>query len=166
MSLSAQEITAQILALPKQKQQKVIDFVIHLQDNIPKKSLESSNESALDWSQLQENEEYFTCSVYDLLNRHGFMEGHSLIPEEKPLVKKACDYLANSLGIIDQRWQPVISIKSQHYVTFRDMKEDCIVSFYDLSEVDRRKIQFIMNKKNLNRIQVSSDLECHAIKGY
>ena len=82
------------------------------------------------------------------------MEGESLIPEEKPLVKKACEYLANSLGIIEQRWQATVSQTSQHYVTFFDMKEERYVSFYHMEERDRRKVQAIMDEKNLNRITV------------
>ena len=38
---------------------------------------------------MYDDKEHFQCSVYDLLNRYGFMEGESLIPEEKPLVEKA-----------------------------------------------------------------------------
>ena len=40
----------------------------------------------------------FECSVYDLLSRHGFLEGYLLIPEEEPLVEQALilsEYVGN-----------------------------------------------------------------------
>ena len=103
---------------------------------------------------MVDDEGHFQCSVYDLLNRYGFMEGESLIPEEKPLVEKACQYLANNLGVIEQRWQPTLSQTSQHYVTFFDTKEERYINFYQMEEIDRRKIQAILDKKNLTRITV------------
>jgi hypothetical protein len=103
---------------------------------------------------MYDDEGHFQCSVYDLLNRYGFMEGESLIPEEKPLVKKACEYLAHNLGEIEHRWQATVSQTSQHYVTFFDTKEEGYVNFYQMEEMDRRKIQAILDKKNLNWITV------------
>lgn len=94
----------------------------------------------------------FECSVYDLLSRHGFMEGDSLIPEEKPLVEKACEYLADTLGIIDGRWKA--EVVCGHYVTFLDLTTNKTIGFYDMAEVDRRKIGAILDKEDLNRVAV------------
>lgn len=65
MGLSAQEITTQFLMLPEQEKQKVIDFVLSLQSNIPKKTLGSRNGGsallselalATDWNRVEEDE--------------------------------------------------------------------------------------------------------------
>lgn len=98
--------------------------------------------------------EKFSCSVHDLLNRYGFMEGDSLIPEEEPLVEEACKYLVNALGIVENRWKPIISRADQHYVLFEDLQTDRIIDIDELPEVDRRKIRALITQKNLDWISV------------
>lgn len=100
--------------------------------------------------------EKFSCSVYDLLHRHGFMEGDFLIPEEKPLVEQACQYLANELSIIENRWKP--EIIGGRYMIFLDLTTNQAISFYDMTEIDRRKISAVIDKKELNRIQMTIDV--------
>lgn len=96
----------------------------------------------------------FECSVYDLLSRHGFMEGDALIPEEEPLVAKACAYLADALGVVDCRWKA--EVVCQHYVNFVDLTTKQTISFYDMAEIDRRKIQAVIEQKQLAWICVST----------
>jgi hypothetical protein len=110
---------------------------------------------------MTDDQEIFECGIYDLFNRHGFMEGDALIAEEKPLVEAACHYLANALEVIEQRWQPIIAISSQHYVKFEDTKTQEITDYYSMSEKDRRKVNAIVDKKNLSWIKVTQNLECY-----
>ena len=64
MSLSVHEIEAEILILPEQEQQKVIDFALSLQKKITKKAILAINETALlsesalatDWNRQEEDE--------------------------------------------------------------------------------------------------------------
>lgn len=96
--------------------------------------------------------EQFECSVYDVLSRYGFMEGDSLIMEEKLLVEKLCTYLVKYLGIIDGRWQPEIC--GFRYVAFKDLKTNEIIDFYNMREIDRRIIDDYICKKNLSRLRI------------
>ena len=87
--------------------------------------------------------EKFSCSVHDLLHKYGFLEGDLLIPEEEPLVEQACEYLANELGIVENRWKP--EIRCGRYLNFIDLTTDKTVCFYEMPEV----VHQIVNKRDL-----------------
>ena len=108
-------------------------------------------------SQVDETGKMFECNVHDLLNRHGFLEGDTLIPQEEPLVEKACILLVNTLGIIDNRWRPIISRSSQHYVLFQDINTDKVTTIDELAEIDRRKIYAVIDQEKLNWISIPYD---------
>ena len=80
-----------------------------------------------------------------------------LIAEEKPLVEKACILLIDRLGIIDNRWRPVISRSSQHYVLFQDINTDKVTTIDELAEIDRRKIYAVIDQEKLNWISIPYD---------
>ena len=112
-------------------------------------------------SHVIEQPKMFKCGAHDLLSRYGFFEGDTLIPEEKPLVEKACIILIDRLGIIDNRWRPVISRSSQHYVLFHDMNTDKLKTIDELAEVERRKIHAVIDQKKLNSISIPFDIAFH-----
>ena len=96
----------------------------------------------------------FSCSVYDILSKYGFGEGDFLIKEEYPLVKKACEYLAKQLGVVDGRWQAIISCDK--YVLFYDLQEKETIRYYDMAEKDRRRIEVALEQAKLHTIEVES----------
>ena len=114
-------------------------------------------------SHVVEKPKTFECGVHDLLNRRGFFEGNTLIPEEEPLVEKACILLVDRLGIVDNRWRPVISRYSQHYVLFHDMNTDKFKTIDELAEIERRKIYAVIDQKKLNSISIPFDIAVHTI---
>jgi hypothetical protein len=98
------------------------------------------------------NDMVFSCSVYDILSKYGFGEGDFLIKEEYPLVKKACEYLAKQLGVVDGRWQAIISCDK--YVLFDDLQEKKTIRYYDMAEKDRRRIEVALKQGKLHTIDV------------
>ena len=110
--------------------------------------------------ETDDDEEQFECRVYEVLSRFGFMEGDSLIPEEKPLVGKLCDYLVESLGIIDGRWQPEVC--GMRYVAFKDLTTNETIGFYNMREIDRRAIDKHIRKRNLSILRIK---DLHKNKG-
>jgi hypothetical protein len=82
--------------------------------------------------------------VYELLNKYGFSEGSRILPEEKPLVIAACHKLADAIGVVGNRWKPVVVLKSPCYVGFDDLADttgNTFVRFYNMPEREVRKIQ-------------------------
>ncbi|MDM8564914.1 hypothetical protein QUF74_04610 [Candidatus Halobeggiatoa sp. HSG11] len=77
---------------------------------------------------------------YEILQRYGFSEGSSLLPEEVPFVEQARDKLIELMGIIENRWQPKASFADCPYIYFEDLKEKEKVEFYDMGERDRRLV--------------------------
>jgi len=101
-------------------------------------------------------------SVFDLMNKYGFSEGEMLLPEEKPLVRIACHKLVKALGVVADRWQPVVlsTLKNPYYVTFRDLMgdpESGCVSFYHMPERAARTIQERLDSLGLSEVSCDED---------
>ena len=82
-------------------------------------------------------------SIADLLSKYGFMDGEDVLPEEKPLILAACAKLVGQLGIIGNRWKPVIiqSGHSPYFVDFEDLaaKGEPAFCHYDNMPVKERR---------------------------
>lgn len=81
--------------------------------------------------------------IYELVNKYGFSDGEEILPEEKPALKAACKKLADLIGIVEGRWEPVVSKASHnpYYVKFYDLTTESYTNFYTMPERERRKIQ-------------------------
>ena len=81
--------------------------------------------------------------INDFLNKYGFNDGNSILEEEKEIVEALCYKIADALGVIDNRWSPSI-LETGHnpfYISFEDTETGELISYFDMEERDRRKIE-------------------------
>jgi hypothetical protein len=83
-------------------------------------------------------------NVYDFLHKYGFSDGDRILKEEKEIAEHLCHRLANEIGVVDNRWEPVVISAAPHnpyYISFNDLQTGELVNYYDLEERERRKIE-------------------------
>ena len=102
-------------------------------------------------------------SVSELLSKHAFNDGDDVLPEEKPLIRAACNKLVRKLGIVANRWKPVIfaTSHSPYYVTFLDLTadEEKYCRYNDLSVRERRYMDAVTEQRLEGKYTVSVDEE-------
>jgi len=81
--------------------------------------------------------------VYDFMSKSGFGDGDSILKEEEEIVEHLCRKLAKEIGVVDNRWEPLVISTSYNpfYITFQELQTGEIVRFYDMDEREKRKIE-------------------------
>ncbi len=101
--------------------------------------------------------------VFELLSKYAFDDGHDVLPEEKPLIRAACNKLACMLGVVANRWQPVVfeTGHAPYYVVFQDLTadEEKYYRYDDLSVRERRYMDAVIEQRLQGESMVSVDEE-------
>lgn len=95
--------------------------------------------------QIKIRREFF---VSELLSKFSFDDGHNVLPEEEPLIKAACNILVSKIGVIANRWKPVVfeTSHSPYYIVFQDLtaEEEKYYHHDDLPIRERRYIEAVI----------------------
>ena len=81
--------------------------------------------------------------INDFLSKYGFNDGNYILEEEEEIVEALCHKIADALVVIDNRWKPYI-LQTGHnpfYISFEDTETGELISYFDMEERDRRKIE-------------------------
>ncbi|MBI5591203.1 MAG: hypothetical protein HY881_12045 [Deltaproteobacteria bacterium] len=80
--------------------------------------------------------------IHDFLNKYGFNDGNYILEEEEEIVEVLCHKIADALDVIVNKWKPCI-LRTGHnpfYILFEDIETGELISYFDMEERDRRKI--------------------------
>lgn len=86
-------------------------------------------------------------TVYDYLSKYGFNDGEGVLEEEKPLCEQEALKLAGMLKKHLVDWEPHVLMTGHnpYYVCFVNSSTGKYVTFYDMEEKQRRKIQKLLD---------------------
>lgn len=99
--------------------------------------------------------------ISELLSKFSFDDGHDVLPEEKPLIKAACNILVSRMGVIANRWKPVVfeTSHSPYYVVFQDLtaEEEKYYRHNDLPIRERRCIEAVIEDRLQGKYTIRVD---------
>ncbi len=81
--------------------------------------------------------------VFDFLHKYGFNDGDGILEEEVEIVEHLCHKLANAIGIVDNRWEPIVFASGPHnpyHIKFKDLQTGEIEDYYSMGERESRKL--------------------------
>ena len=72
-----------------------------------------------------------------------------VLDEEIPIIKKSMKQFVQQLGIIQTKntaWKAIYFDSSSSYIKFENLNDSSLVSYYDMTELDRRYIDLKIDK--------------------
>lgn len=88
------------------------------------------------------NDKELLSNIYSFFSKFGFNDGDQILEGEELIAKELAYRLIDLINIVDY-WKPVIirTSNNPYCICFKDLRDDEISNFWDLSEIEKRKIE-------------------------